>query len=184
MEINNLQNGPTELATGNNNSDKESSFFARPSFTWGAVAGNALGALQVILYVIDESLLTNKTISYVLALALIALCIIPAVNAKKADGGYITFSRALGISMGTYLIATLFYTLWMVLLYFIIDPELPSRILMMGDEATKEAFTQSNMSMGAFWGIGLFFALLFSIVIGLIVCLIASAIIKKEPKYN
>ena len=95
-----------------------------------------------LTYAIDEnSLLSKFSISNILALLLIlALCIFRGKQFARQQQPFFTYSSSFGYSFLAMYTSTLIATVWNVLFYHIIDPELTERLLYIQEEKIYEQF--------------------------------------------
>ncbi|MBI5917625.1 MAG: DUF4199 domain-containing protein [Bacteroidetes bacterium] len=121
---------------------------------------------------------------------MIGTIILVIKNHRDADlGGYITFGRSIGVGTATGLILGVVGAIWTYIFFTFIDPGLVDQIREMAyDQAiergsTPEQMEQAKGFMEFFTSPGFFtLAVLFGgVIFGVIVSLIAGAIMKKDP---
>lgn len=96
---------------------------------WGIITGAASIVLVVILYVVDYTIMVQfKFLLLSLAISL-GLVSYAAIEYRKSVGGYLPFGKAWQVSWITFVISGLIYTVFASLLYFVIDPELPAKLV-------------------------------------------------------
>ena len=76
-----------------------------------------------LMYAVDLQLFTNGWISLVDFIVAIALTVMAISKAKKALGGYISFKQAFTVYFLNTIISFSIYTLFIILLFNVIDPE-------------------------------------------------------------
>ena len=112
-------------------------------------------------------------------------------NFKKANGGYLKLGQALKIGAGILLIGGIISILYNVILVNYIDPDAPSKIMdarlgpaLEEGKITQEQFDQQKQQGLDFWWMGYPFILIFNVLIGLAIGLVAGLILKKnKPTY-
>jgi hypothetical protein len=146
---------------------------------------------SVILYV--SGLGFNQVAGYVSIAILIIGIIIIQLNYKKQQGGILTYGQGVGIVVIAMLAVGVISMIYTYLLYAIIDPDYYQQYLLFVDEQTTSKLLERGMSedqIQATRDIQRRFqtpailaggALLNSVIIGLIVSLISSIFIKKNP---
>ena len=166
----------------------------------GLMIGVILIVITLLLYIIDSTLLAAMWVGIVIFILLMVLVSYFGVQHRKEIGGFMTFGKAWIYSMQAFVAAGLIVTIFNILLYNVIDPELPSIIAdksvenaesMMQrfgmpedqmDEALEKArtdtldrFTVTGSLVGFLWGL----------IIYAVLSLITGAIIKKkEPEFE
>jgi hypothetical protein len=96
---------------------------------WGFICGAVTIVFTVLLYVIDYSLMVQikfALIGLVIGLGLVSYA---GIEYRKAVGGFLPFGKAWQVSFITFAVSGLIYVLFNMLLYFVIDPELPSKLV-------------------------------------------------------
>ena len=95
---------------------------------WGLIVGGISIALTCVAYAVDYSMLANwKFGIFVLAL-LIGLTIYAGINYRNEIGGFLAYGKAFQYGFILMAISGLISTLFTVLLYTVIDPELPAKL--------------------------------------------------------
>lgn len=105
----------------------ESLSFQNPVIKYGILGGVVYVLLTTILYEMGISFLTG----YWRIVPFAAICFIAiyaAIEQKKTQGGYITFTQALFTVFLCFLIIELFWVIYMILLYHVIDPDLAAKV--------------------------------------------------------
>lgn len=173
------------------------SLWARPSIKYGVIGGVISSFIFALLYLIDYKLFNSPLWTNV-PLMVIAVCsILAGIEKRRMCGGYVFFGNVLASILGAFMIALVINTLFLLLLFFLIDPEIiskltelrreglamevekgtyPKQYLDSFDESIAKTGEKRLMLYQSFGGFLLFSAL------GLIISLIAAAFIKKTPK--
>jgi len=171
--------------------EQKSTSFWKSAMTYGLYLGIALIIYSVILYVLGQSF--NKTLGYVSFVVMIAGIIWAQVSYKKQLGDVLSYGQGVGIATGLMLFAGIIGAIYTYLLYTVIDPELYQQYLLFVEETTTNQLINRGMSdeqisqavaMGAkfqtpvIMAIG---AIVTYVITGVIVGLITSIFIKKNP---
>lgn len=156
--------------------------------------------LTLLIYVIDPTIMVSMWFGIIILVINLALVIYFGSQYRKSVGGYLSFGPSFGHGYVTLVAAGLISIIFQILLYTVIDPELPellartsientvSMMESMGvsgseldeqmyamEESTKERFGVSGLLMGFVW----------SLLIYAIVALITGAFVKRnEPIDN
>jgi hypothetical protein len=172
---------------------------AKPARNWlkyGLIGGGIGILFNVILYLVNEKLLMNQMVSLIPMLILLTLGVLAANAQKRENGGLLTYGGAVGTSWGTFAIGLLMGGLFGLLLYFVIDPSLMTMAKDMQIEKMDEKLASGKLTQGQYdaavnymqnMGSGMFVffwigALLLFCVLALVVFLITSIFIRKEPE--
>lgn len=164
----------------------------------GGILGIISIALTLILYVVDYSLMANWKVGLLLFAIFIGYGIYAGIGYRKEIGGYLAFGKAFQHGFLVFALSALISTVFNILLYTVIDPELPQKItevavqnaeeMMEGfgmtgdalDEAiektrkdTEERYTVAGQAMGYVWA--LIGCAVFALISGVIVK-------RKEPE--
>ncbi|MDZ7777070.1 MAG: DUF4199 domain-containing protein [Bacteroidales bacterium] len=115
---------------------------------FGVLTGLALIIYSLVLYIFNQS--ANQTLGY---FSLIFLAIGVFLAAKifrdQSQEGFITYGRALGVSILTAFYASLLLAVYMYVFYKFIDPEAIKPML---DAAEQEMYRQGIEGQGAGYG--------------------------------
>jgi len=112
---------------------------------WGFISG-AIGILFfVILYVVDYSFLVQFKFLLLALFCTLAIVSYGAVEYRKALGGYLSYGKAWQVSYVTLVVSGITYTLFSMLMYFVIDTELPDKLV----EASLDNARQMMENFGA-----------------------------------
>lgn len=164
----------------------------------GGILGIISIAMTLVFYVVDYSLLASWKVGLFSFAVFLGYGIYAGIGYRKEIGGYISFGKAFQHGFLTFAISALISTIFSILLYAVIDPELSQKVtdaavqnaeeMMEGfgmtgdalDEAiektrknTAERYSTAGMAMGYLWA--LIGCAIFALISGVIVK-------KKEPE--
>lgn len=114
------------------------------SSKFGLITGGLGIAYFLLAYLVDETLFVNMAIGILFWVGNIALFIVAVARSKKQLGGYIAFKEAFSGFMLTAIIYSLLITLFSMLLFNVVDPELAVTL----KEATLEKTVEFLESIG------------------------------------
>lgn len=109
------------------------------STKFGLIGGGLAIAYFLVAYLIDESLWVNKASGVLLWLAYITIFVLGVVQSKKQLGGFITFKEAFSGFMLAAIIYSLLVTVFSMLLFNVVDPDLAVRL--------KETSLEKNIEL-------------------------------------
>ena len=164
----------------------------------GLILGIISILLSVTVYVIDTLLVIKWWFGLVALLLSLGFVIYYGLQFRNESGGFVSFKISYGYSMLTFVVSGLIGTVFNILLYNFIDPDLPEIIseaiieqtaqMMEGfgasqemiDKAIEEADTTSNFTtFGQIKSFG------FALIVYAVMSLITGAIIKrKKPEFS
>lgn len=164
----------------------------------GGILGIISIALTLVFYVVDYSLLASWKVGLFSFAIFLGYGIYAGIGYRKEIGGYLSFGKAFQHGFLIFAFSALISTVFNILLYTVIDPELPQKVtevamqnteeMMEGfgmpedkmeealDKArkdTEERYTVSGLAMGYVWI--LIFCAVFALISGAIVK-------RKEPE--
>lgn len=163
----------------------------------GIILAILLIALTTIQYTVDITLFVNPWINIIKMILFIVLGIIAIVKAKATLEGFISFKEAFTAYFLTIVVGSLGYTLFVILLFNVIDPAAKTTVMDLVIESTAKTLqsfgsstedikkTINAMKESDSFGIasqlqGLVFSILGYSVVGLI----CAAAFKKNPTYE
>jgi len=164
---------------------------------YGLICG-ALGILFVaILYMIDAGLMFGYY-AYIGFIFTFGVAVIAAVKRRKHNDGIISYGDAVTTSLAVFSIGQTMYTLFMILLYFVIDPHLIDKMksvqmdrmdrLMANGTLNKVQYTAAQSSIENMSGNTILFysimGLIVMIIISLLIFLLTSIFIKNESPFK
>lgn len=123
--------------------EKETTSLFQHALKWGLIVGGISIALTCVIYAIDYALLANWKTGIVIFLMFIGLAIYGGINYRNEIGGYLPYGKAFQHGFILMAISGLISSIFMVLLYTVIDPELPEKLVKVGMEnaqAMMESF--------------------------------------------
>lgn len=161
---------------------------------YGLFFGIVSVLMQVVLYVTNSHLSPHW--SYMLISTLVTVgFIVYAIKAYKAEnGGYLALSEALKVGVGISLIAAIITSVWSLVLMNVLEPTYMEQVAEVQREQMIENYPDMNeeqmnqaMEMGAQFSspwITIAFGIVISMFVGLIISLIAGAIMKQKRPYE
>ncbi len=166
----------------------------------GVTIGIISIVVSLLLYIIDSSLLASMWVGISIFVLIIFLVSYFGIQHRKEIGGYLDFGNAWIYSIQVFVVAGIIGTLFNILLYNVVDPDLPEIIAEQAvenaesmmqrfgmpedqmDEALEKARTDTldrltvvGSLKGFLWA--LIFYAVFSVITGLIIK-------KKEPEFE
>lgn len=176
--------------------EKETTTLFQHALKWGLIVGGISIALSIVSYAIDYSLLANWKFGIFVFAMLIGLAIYAGIGYRNEIGGFLPYGKAFQHGFILMAVSGLISTLFTVILYTVIDPELPAKLTDVAmenaqkmmesfgmpadqmDQALEDArkrtenqFSVSGLAMG--YGIGL--------IIYAVLSAITSIFVKKNP---
>lgn len=171
-------------------------FFDKIWVKYGLIGGLVAAGITAIYYVFDESLLSDVVFSFLPLIALLAVSIFAAYQLRKSQGNYLAYSQGVTTSLGAFSIGISISTAFSMLLYYVIDPGLLKKVTneqlkkmaemveegklpKQGYDEAVRRITEQGPEMFLF---NLLIGMVGLIVVALIIFLISSAILRREPK--
>jgi hypothetical protein len=165
-----------------------------PAVKYGLIAGFIGILLQTFMYLMGVQFMATWWVGISVLVLIVVMYVILSLRIRKDNGGFITFKEAFGRVFLMCLIAATCSTLFSLLLYHVIDPELPQKMQdaimdktlammeRMGapQEKIDEISEKLKESGNNFSVAGQIKSYIFAIIFGAIFALIMGAIIKKE----
>ncbi len=159
----------------------------------GVILGVISILITLVIYVVNYAALVQVKVALLLFAISIGFAIYAGINYRKEIGGFIPFGKAFQHGFIIFAISGLISTIFTILLYHVIDPELPSKLVEASFTNTEEMlsgfgmdpdqveaamekaresntgdqFTPAKQALGFF--IGLIFAAIFALITGAIV---------------
>lgn len=176
---------------------------ATPSFMNHALKHAViLGIVSVVLtlgaYAIDYTLLAAMSFGFISLGVYLAYGIYASINYRNEIGGYLSFGKAFQHGFVVFAVSALISTLFAILLYTVIDPELPAKITeaamenaekmlegfgMSGDQLDEALAKTQEDTAKRYTVSGLAMSYVFTLIGCAIFALISGAIAKKkEPE--
>lgn len=167
--------------------EEKSNSIWKAGLNYGAMLGLILIIYTVLLYVMDMSF--NKGLTYVSFLFMAAMIFYGSKSYRDNSlGGYITYGRALGISMIIVLIAGIISTIYFLIHTSVVDTEYVTKLIAAAEEELlKKGMTDDQIEMALSIqkkmmkpSIMAVFGLIGTGFWGLIISLITSIFVKKQ----
>jgi hypothetical protein len=95
---------------------------------WGVIFGIVSITLTIIAYVVDYSLLANLKFGLFIIAVLIGAVIYAGITYRKSIGGFIPYGKAFQHGFVMLAISGIISTLFTIVLYTVIDTELPKKL--------------------------------------------------------
>ena len=165
----------------------EKSTFWKSSATSGVILGIILIIYSVLLYILELSL--NKSMGYGTYLFIIAGLIWFTLSYRNNNlGGSISYGQALGYGTVMIVIAALISSIYNYIFISYIDPSMIDKMIAMGEEELlKQGMSDEQIEMAQSIqkkimspGLMNIFGFIGMVIVGFIINLITSAIVKKE----
>jgi hypothetical protein len=176
--------------------EQESPNLFQHALRWGLIVGAVSIVLTGTLYAIDYTMLANwKTGIFVFAL-FIGLAIYAGINYRGEAGGYLTYGKAFQHAFILMAVSGLLSTIFNIVLYTIIDPELPDKLAEATMETTRAMMERFGMpedqmdkaledarqrTQNQFTAVGLVMSYGIGLIIYAILSSITSIFVKKNP---
>ncbi len=106
------------------------------AFRWGAIVGGVSIAITIVLYVIDYALLADWKMLLLLVLFL-GLVIYAGINYRNQAEEF-PYGKAFQHAFLVFAVSGIISTIFMILLYTVIDPELPSKLTEVSIENARQ----------------------------------------------
>ena len=111
--------------------------------------GLILGAIGIIItfliYIVDITLMTQWWLGLLMLAINIGIIVYAGIDLRKNNGGYLSFKNAFLSTFLIFLVAGIIGTLVNLLMFYVIDPELPGRLT----DATVETTASMMQKFGA-----------------------------------
>ncbi len=95
---------------------------------WGLISGIIVVLLTVVYYVVDISLIVNWKVGLLTFAIYIGFAIYAGIQYRGLEGGYLAYGKAFQHGLVLFAIAALVSTAFNLVLYTVIDPELPGKL--------------------------------------------------------
>ncbi|RYD83511.1 MAG: DUF4199 domain-containing protein [Sphingobacteriales bacterium] len=171
-------------------------FFDKIWVKYGLISAGIAIFITVIYYVVDDTLLADPLFSFLPLIAILVTAILAALELRKRQDNYLAYSQSVTTQLGSFSLGLMISTAFNMILYLLIDPELLKKIMniqikklaTMVDEgklpkdAYNEAVRQISEKGSEMFLFNLLIGVIGLIIVALIIFLISSAILKREPK--
>lgn len=95
---------------------------------WGVISGAIGIVIYVLLYVVDYTLMVNWKFG-LLGLAIgLGIVIFATIDYRKSVGGYLSYGKAWQHGFVVLATSGIITLIFMMILYFVVDPELPQKL--------------------------------------------------------
>jgi hypothetical protein len=147
--------------------------FMNHAIKWGGITGAASVILTMLLYAVDYSLMVQLKVLFIFLAIYFGIVIYAGIDYRKSIGGFMSYGKAFQHGYLIFIISGLIATVFSMLLYFVIDPDLPEKLtdasientrsmmesfgtpedaidnaLEQAKEATEKQFTASGIALG------------------------------------
>jgi hypothetical protein len=112
------------------------------SLRWAAITAAVSIVSTVLLYVIDYALMVQLKVLFIMLAIYLGIAIYAGIDFRKSIGGYMTFGNAFLHGYIILAVSGLAATLFSILLYTVIDPELPQNLIDASMENTRAMMVQ------------------------------------------
>jgi len=116
---------------------------------WGAILGVITIALTTVMYAVDYTLMINWKVSLLLTAIFIGFVIFAGFDFRKSAGGFLAYSKAFQHGIIVFAVSGLISTLFSLVLYTIVDPELPAKLTESAIETTTAMLEGMGVSEDA-----------------------------------
>lgn len=116
----------------------ESPTLLNHTIRWGLILGVIAVVINVLLYVIDESMMVQLKTLFISLLVYMGIAIYAGIDYRKMVGGYLTYGKAFQHGFLVLAISALVGTLYNLLLHFVIDTDLAERLTEASIENTRQ----------------------------------------------
>ncbi|MCW5911980.1 MAG: DUF4199 domain-containing protein [Cyclobacteriaceae bacterium] len=105
---------------------------------WGLIVGGVSITLTVLLYVIDYTLMVQLKTLFVMLLIYLGITIYAGIDYRNNIGGFLPYGKAFVHGFLVLAVSALVATLFSMVLYNVIDPDLPQNLTDASLENTRE----------------------------------------------
>jgi hypothetical protein len=162
---------------------------------WGLIFGGASIALTAISYAVDYAILADWKFGILVLVFLLGATIYAGINYRNQVGGFLAYGKAFQHGFILLAIAGIITTMFNLLLYTVIDSELPAKLTEITIENTRKMMEGFGMpedkldeamedakarAQGQFSGFGLVKTYAFALIFYAIVALITSIFVRKN----
>ena len=112
---------------------------------WGLILGAVSIALTAIAYAVDYSLFADLKFGLISFAIIIGITVYAGISYRKQIGGFIYFKNAFLHAFLTLAISGLLSTVFSIVLYSVVDPELPQKVADASIESTQKMMEKFGM---------------------------------------
>ncbi|MCE7863686.1 MAG: DUF4199 domain-containing protein [Bacteroidetes bacterium CHB5] len=105
---------------------------------WGLITGGVSIVLTVLLYVVDYTMMVQLKTLFLSLLLYLGITIYAGIDYRNSVGGFLPYGKAFVHGFLVLAISALVATLFTMVLYHVIDPELPQNLTDASIENTRE----------------------------------------------
>jgi len=109
---------------------------------WGLISAACSIIITLLLYVVDYTLMVQIKFALFSLVLYLGIVIFGGINYRKSVGGYLDFGKAYLHGLTIFALSGLVATIFNILLYTVIDPELPSKLVDASIENTRAMMEQ------------------------------------------
>jgi hypothetical protein len=95
---------------------------------FGAIMGGISIVITLLIYAIDYTLMAGFSFGILMLVYSLGMVIYGGINYRKEIGGYLSYGKAFQHGYVTMLVAGILGTVFSILLYTVIDPDLPQNL--------------------------------------------------------
>ena len=121
-------------------SEKQSLF--SHALRWALICAGVSIFLTILMYVIDYTLMVQLKVLFIMLAIYLGIVIYAGIDYRKSIGGYIPFGKAFQHGFIILALSGLVSTLFSILLYTVIDPDLPQNLIDASMENTRAMMEQ------------------------------------------
>lgn len=112
--------------------------FMNHAIRWGAITAAVSVILTMLLYAVDYTLMVQLKILFIFLAIYFGIVIYAGLEYRKSIGGFMPYGKAFQHGYLIFIISGLIATIFSMLLYFVIDTELPQKLTDASIENTRE----------------------------------------------
>ena len=105
---------------------------------WGAIVGLVAVVLGMVTYAVDYSFLANWKFGIMFLVIFLGAVIYAGISYRNSIGGYLSYGKAFQHGFIAMAVAGLLHVIFNVLLYTVIDPDLPQNLADISAENAAE----------------------------------------------
>src|SRR5262245_39623373 len=95
---------------------------------WGVIMAVVSILYTVIMYVVDYTLMVQLKMLFIALAIYLGVAIYGGIDYRKSVGGYLAYGKAWQHAMIVFALSAFISTLFNLLMYNVIDPELPGKL--------------------------------------------------------
>jgi len=176
--------------------EEEATPLFQHALKWGLIVGGIIIALSIISYAVDYAMLANWKFGIFVFALIIGLTIYAGINYRNEIGGFLPYGKAFQHGFILMAVSGLISTLFTVILYTVIDPDLPAKLTdvamenaekmmesfgMPADQMDKALEDARTRTEGQFSVSGLAISYGIGLIIYAVLSLVTSIFVRKNP---